>query len=107
METYHKTTPHSDKGAFTPRTSARGQVPVVRVDRQPVDVAVGLEVHDGLGLRGSGVEHTALVPERLVQQRRRVRLFDPAAGAGVGDGGCAQAADGAMVFFGGNRQAEQ
>jgi hypothetical protein len=36
-----------------------------------------------------------------------VRFPDPAAGTGVGGGGFAQAADGAMVFFGGDWQAEK
>jgi hypothetical protein len=102
LETYHQTAPHTNESTFTPRASSRSQVSVVRIDRQSIDITVGLEMHDSLRLRGSGVKHTALIPERLVQQRGRVRFSDPDDGAGVGAGGVSQATEGAVMFFGGN-----
>jgi hypothetical protein len=36
-----------------------------------------------------------------------VRFPDPADGAGIGGGRLSQTADGAVVFFGGDRQAEK
>jgi hypothetical protein len=86
-KTYHKTAPHTNKRSLTPGAPTRRQIPVVRIDRQSVDIAVSLEVHDGLRLRRSAIEHTSLVPKRLIQQRGRVRFPDPAAGAGVGGSG--------------------
>jgi hypothetical protein len=106
-KTYHKTTPHTNKRPLTPRAPTRRQVPVVRIDRQSVDVTFSLEMHDRLRLRRPGIKDTSLIPKRLVQQRSRVRFPDPADGAGVGGGGFAQATDRTVVFFGGNRQAEQ
>jgi hypothetical protein len=101
-KTYHKTSPHTNKGPFTSRAPTRRQISVIRIDRQSIDIAISLKVHDSLRLRRSGIKYTSLVPKRLVQQRGRVRFPDPAAGAGVGGGGLAQAAEGAMVFFGGD-----
>lgn len=64
-------------------------------------------MHDSLRLRRPGIKHASLVPKRLVQQRGRVRFPDPTAGAGVGGSRFAQAADGAMVFFGRDWEAEE
>lgn len=58
-------------------------------------------MHDRLRLRRSSIKYTAFLPQRLIQQIGRVGLSDPAASAGVGDG-FPRAADGAMVFLGGD-----
>jgi hypothetical protein len=94
----------AEQGRLTTTAAAGCQISVVRVDRATVDVVVGLEMHDGLRLCGTGVEDRSFCPEGIVDHDGAMLLVDP---GDVGSVGCNVITIAAVVLLSRDRETEQ
>lgn len=102
--THKNASTETNQGRLAPTASAWRQVAVVGISRCSPEIAVCLEMHNGLGLRCPSKEDATFIPENLIQLQASVFLAHPVHNTRIGHGILAKHA---VVLLCRDRQAKE